>query len=111
MSNWSLILIAASVSYGLRFLPVLIFRRFKVSGEGSVYVFLNYAACAVTGGIIYSIAFGDVLFEDWLKHFEMAQLIKLMVIGLSFFVAAYTRSVIKSLLCCAVVYAVLLYAL
>jgi len=63
MSNWMLILVAASVSYVLRFLPVLIFRKYKINGDGNVYVFLNYSACAVMGGIIYTIAFGDALFR------------------------------------------------
>ncbi|NUU38620.1 AzlD domain-containing protein [Pseudomonas sp. C2B4] len=111
MNNWTLILVAAVVSYCLRFLPVLIFRRFKVSGDGDVYVFLSYAACAVTGGIIYSIAFGNTLFDSWIGHFESDQAVKLIVIALSFFVAAFTRSVIKSLICCASIYAGVLYLL
>ncbi|MBV6824197.1 AzlD domain-containing protein [Pseudomonas sp. PD9R] len=111
MSNWGLILVAASVSYCLRFLPVLIFRKYKINGDGNVYVFLSYAACAVMGGIIYSIAFGDALFLDWSGHFEDVQLMKLIVILLSFFVAAFTRSVIKSLVCCASIYGVALYLL
>ncbi|MDI2592087.1 AzlD domain-containing protein [Pseudomonas sp. 681] len=111
MNNWTLILVAASVSYCLRFLPVLIFRRFKVSGDGDIYVFLSYAACAVTGGIIYSIAFGDALFENWMGHFDIGQALKLLVIVLSFFIAAITRSVIKSLVCCASMYAAVLYLL
>lgn len=109
MNNWTLILVAASVSYGLRFLPVLIFRKFKVSGDGNVYVFLSYAACAVMGGIIYSIAFGDALFQHWMGHFESDQVVKLMVIMLAFLIAAFSRSVIKSLVCCATLYAGILY--
>lgn len=111
MNNWTLILVAAAVSYCLRFLPVLIFRKLKVSGDGDVYVFLSYAACAVTGGIIYSIAFGNALFDSWAGHFESDQAVKMMVILLSFFVAAFTRSVIKSLIGCASIYAGVLYLL
>ncbi|VVM48262.1 hypothetical protein PS645_00619 [Pseudomonas fluorescens] len=109
MNNWTLILVAASVSYGLRFLPVLIFRKFKVSGDGSVYVFLSYAACAVTGGIIYSIAFGDALFGHWMGHLEGDQIVKIIIIVLAFLVAAVSRSVIKSLFCCATLYGSILY--
>jgi branched-subunit amino acid transport protein len=111
MSNWMLILVAASVSYVLRFLPVLIFRKYKINGDGNVYVFLSYSACAVMGGIIYTIAFGEALFQDWLGHFEGGQPIKLIMILLSFFIAAFTRSVIKSLMCCASIYAGALYLL
>ncbi|MFY0728575.1 AzlD domain-containing protein [Pseudomonas sp. NFX15] len=109
MSNWMVILVAAGVSYLLRFLPVLIFRKYKVNGDGNVYVFLSYSACAVMGGIIYSIAFAETLFQDWQGHFEGPQLIKLAVILLSFFIAAFTRSVIKSLIACASIYASALY--
>ncbi|MEJ5061278.1 MULTISPECIES: AzlD domain-containing protein [unclassified Pseudomonas] len=111
MSNWMIILVAASVSYFLRFLPVLVFRKYKIKGDGDLYVFLSYAACAVMGGIIYSIAFGDVMFQNWLGHFEGVQLVKLSIVFISFFVAAYTRSVIKSLVCCSSIYAVALYFL
>jgi hypothetical protein len=51
------------------------------------------------------------LFQDWLGHFEGGQLIKLIMILLSFFIAAFTRSVIKSLMCCASIYAGALYLL
>lgn len=111
MNNWTLILVAASVSYCLRFLPVLIFRRFKINGDGGVYIFLSYAACAVTGGIIYTIAFGDFLFGDFMGHFESRNAVKLIVVLLAFFIAAFTRSVMKSLICCALIYTGVLYLL
>lgn len=51
MSNWTLIAVAAALSYTLRFLPVLIFRRFKINGQGDFYQYLSYAACAVMGAL------------------------------------------------------------
>lgn len=111
MSNWTLIAVAAALSYTLRFLPVLIFRRFKINGQGDFYQYLSYAACAVMGGIIYTIAFGDVHFNHWAGHFESDQLVKLVVIVLALSVAAWTRSVFKSLICCVSIYSGALYVL
>ena len=111
MSNWTLIAVAAALSYALRFLPVLIFRRFKINGQGSFYQFLSYAACTVMGGIIYTIAFGDALFNHWSGHFESDRLVKLLIMVLAFTVAAWTRSVFKSLICCVSIYTGALYVL
>jgi len=108
MSNWELILVSGGVSYLLRALPFLIFRKIDLSEGSDLSKFLNYAAYSVMGGIVYSALYGERFYEDWTGHLGSGEALKLLAVSMAFLIAVWSRSIIKTLLICLSGYALLL---
>ena len=103
MNKWELIAYASLASLFLRAAPVIVFRNLRIAENGATYKYLNYAAAAVMGGIIYSALYGNAP-----PPLDTASLSKLPFIVLSFVVAAVSRGIFKTLAVCLGGYALLL---
>lgn len=101
MNGWVLIATAAIATYALRALPLLVFRRLKLRGDGRVVRFLNYAAAGVMGGIIYGALFSGHDAADPATALTGPMVaLKLAVVLLSATLALWRRNVMAPLLAC-----------
>ncbi|MCW8173886.1 AzlD domain-containing protein [Verminephrobacter aporrectodeae] len=99
MDVWIAILVSGGVSWLLRVAPFLLLRRIKLDISGPAVRFFNYASAIVMGGIIYGslygtrddLFFGHIIFED---------LLKLIVVFLSFVITLWSRKPNLALLIC-----------
>ena len=106
MNGWILIGTAAAASYVMRSVPLLIFRRLTLRPDSPVLRFLQYAASAVMGSVIYLGLFGESFFADPMAHFHHPNaLLKLAIVALAGCVALWFRSVFIPLLACTALYA------
>ncbi|MEN5428015.1 AzlD domain-containing protein [Stenotrophomonas pennii] len=99
MNGWILIGTAAGASYLMRSIPLLIFRRLALAPDSPVVRFLQHAASAVMGSVIYLALFGESFAEGPLALFHAPDaLVKLAVVLLAGAVARWRGSVFIPLL-------------
>ena len=112
MNGWILIGTAAAASYLLRAVPLLIFRRLALAPHSPVVRFLQHAASAVMGSVIYLALFGDSSFQaPWTLIQSPGALLKLSVVLLAAGLALWRRSVFMPLLAGTALYAAALLLL
>lgn len=109
MSTWTIILIASLASYALRALPIVYFHHIPMATDGVLYRFLNYAAFAVMGGIIYSALLGTTYYDNWAGHFtDLGAACRLATLALAVVSAALFKGVFKTLFICLTFFIVLI---
>ena|SRR3990167_9841144 len=100
------ILLAGVISYLLRVIPLLIWRKLDL-GNGRIIKVLDYASCCIMGEIIYSAGFGNASFQH-LTHIKH-DLINLVFILLSFYICCTSKSIMKSIVITLSIYAIVMF--
>lgn len=110
MNGWALIVTAAVASYGLRILPLLVFRRLQLRADSTVVRFLSHAAAGVMGGIIYAALFSGHLPGNPYEASPASPMValRLGVVALAAALTLWRRDVLTPLLACTALSAVVL---
>lgn len=99
MRIWLLILIASTVSWLLRALPLILLRNVDLDPHRPMVRFFNYAAAAVMGGIIYSAMFGDAYYNNLPGHFiDHSAIQRVLSVAAGVVVVVRYRSVFRALM-------------
>jgi len=103
---WTIIFVAAVVTYALRIAPIFIAKIKPIEGKGKIIKFLEYASASIIGSIIFMLAFDDMGIRAFIQTFDLLSVIKLSVLALSVVVTALWGNVLYSFLICMIVYAI-----
>ena len=105
---WTIIIVAALVTYSLRIAPIFIAKLKPIDSKSKIVKFLEYASASIIGSIIYMLAFQDMGIGDFIHTFDTLTIIKIGVLVLSVVVTALWRNILYSFLICLAVYAIAL---
>lgn len=106
---WAYIMAAVLMSCILRFLPLLFKNKLEKLKSSSFIIFLNYASCAIIGGMIYSTAFNSSSLSVLYDNAGVNDFLKMVVLIVSFIINIRIKNAITTFLLCIGGYAGLSY--